>query len=245
MTPKLGQNFLTSKSVAKIIASVLKLDKKEKIIEIGAGKGILTDELLKLGNEVVAIEKDTELAKKLKSKYRKNKNIEIVKKDIREFEFPKENYSVISNIPYYITGLIIRTLLQNKPNGIALLVQKEVGERIARSKKESVLSLSVKFYGKPKYIKTISKGVFSPIPKVDSAIIAITDIKNRSSKEEKKFFSFIKQGFSNKRKKLVNNLDEDYQKLFLEFADKNNFNQDIRAEDVTLDVWLKIIDIEN
>ena len=106
--------------------------------------------------------------------------------------------------------MLFRTFLETdtQPSDLVFLVQKEVAQRIARDKKESLLSLSVKVYGDPHYIKTIKRGNFTPAPKVDSAIIAIHNIsKNRlGALAEADFFTLIHAGFASKRKQLLGNL---------------------------------------
>jgi 16S rRNA (adenine1518-N6/adenine1519-N6)-dimethyltransferase len=122
-----------------------------------------------------------------------------------------------------------------QPTAVALLVQKEVAERIARSKKESVLSLSVQAYGTPKYVDTVKRGNFNPPPKVDSAILAITDISRRNFERctEDRFFEIVKAGFGQKRKTLAGNLKR-------VFGDSFGVPDKIRAEDVPLDKWLEL-----
>jgi 16S rRNA (adenine1518-N6/adenine1519-N6)-dimethyltransferase len=141
--------------------------------------------------------------------------------------------------------LIIKKFLSEKkqPDAMVLLVQKEVADRIvAKDGKESILSLSVKVYGEVKYIKKVSKKLFSPSPKVDSAIIHISNIskKNFPNKEiENRFFDVIKAGFLHKRKLLIRNLEniapkEELQKVFSDLK----IDSKIRPEDVSLEKWL-------
>jgi len=159
-------------------------------------------------------------------------------------------YKIIANIPYNITGAILKKFLSCdlQPERMVLLVQKEVAERIVtRDKKESILSLSVKAYGTPKYIMKVHKRFFSPSPKVDSAIIAITNIsKNnfKTGKEEKYFFDTIKNGFAHKRKVLNKNLESLFEnkengiskinKIFEELK----INPKSRAEEIEINKWL-------
>jgi 16S rRNA (adenine1518-N6/adenine1519-N6)-dimethyltransferase len=130
----------------------------------------------------------------------------------------------------------------HQPSALAFLVQKEVAERIARTKKESILSLSVKAYGMPKYVRTVTKGNFSPPPSVDSAILAITNIsrKNFKNVSEEKFFSVVKAGFAQKRKTLAGNL----KKIFGERSESAlaacGIPEKARAEDVPLQKWLAL-----
>ena len=194
MEPKksLGQNFLRSKVVVDGIVSASLLEQKDLCLEIGPGEGVLTEALLKKGVKVIAVEKDDRLIPVLEEKFKNeisDYNLKIIHGDILELDIEKiigkSKYKLVANIPYYITGQIIRRFLesQKQPVSITLLVQKEVAERIvSKDKKESLLSLSVKAYGEPKYVHKVSKGAFHPQPKVDSAVIFIEIISKKNSK---------------------------------------------------------------
>ena len=154
-------------------------------------------------------------------------------------------YKVVANIPYYITGALIKKFLSEKKpaTSLVLLVQKEVAQRIARDKKESILSLSVKVYGEPVYIKTVPRGAFNPAPTVDSAILAVNNISRTYLKDaaaEAKFFTLLKTGFGQKRKFLKRNLE----KLLGANTDAIFKNAEVaekaRAEDITLSQWLSL-----
>jgi 16S rRNA (adenine1518-N6/adenine1519-N6)-dimethyltransferase len=154
-------------------------------------------------------------------------------------------YKVVANIPYYLSGHLFRTFLEseNQPSDIVFLVQKEVAERIARDKKESLLSLSVKVYGDPLYIKTIGRGNFTPPPKVDSAVIAIRNIGKGRLKElsETDFFAHIHAGFASRRKQLLGNLSLHYpRETLVHIFSTLGIREDVRGEDLHLDSWLKL-----
>lgn len=148
-------------------------------------------------------------------------------------------YKLIANIPYYITGEITRRFLTatHKPECIVLLVQKEVAQRIADIK-ETILSLSVKVYGTPKKVMTVKKEFFSPSPKVDSAIISISNIQNPFSneKDEVRFFEIIKKVFGQKRKKLNTTL-KDYKEQIKNWEEI----KDKRPEEIGVEEWKEIV----
>ena len=221
------------------------------VIEIGPGKGVLTEKLLFFAGKVIAIEKDRELIPLLQEKFEKeikSSKLEILEKDVRDFDpsimsFYNLPYKVIANIPYYITGEIMRKFLEAdcQPEQMVLMVQKEVAGRIiARDKKESILSISIKAYGTPKVIRKVSAGSFFPKPNVDSAVLSIENIskdffiKNKIS--EKKFFEMLKKGFSSKRKKLSSNLG--FKK---ELWGKSGLSENIRAEELFLEDWVGLV----
>jgi len=242
----LGQNWLNSPSAIDKIVGAGELKTGETVLEIGPGKGALTRALLTTGAKVIAVEKDHRLIDELNYIFEseiKSGQLTIIEGDILDsglkIKLPKK-YKLLANIPYYITGEVIRQFLESdhQPEKIVLLVQKEVARRIVASdKKESILSMSVKIYGEPTYIATVKAGSFTPKPKVDSAILSISNISKNNLKniDEKKFFTTLKAGFAQKRKKLKNNLsltDEQMKDLGL--------SPNIRAEDLKLTDWLRL-----
>ncbi len=183
---RLGQNFLINGVKLRKIVETLDLKSDDTIIEIGPGHGELTEELRiqNLEFRVIAVEKDKKLAENLKEKFAHDENIKIIEADILKIlpQIPKsyvlnsKSYKIVGNIPYYITGHLLRIVseLKNKPSLIVLTVQKEVAERIcAEPPKMNLLAASVQFWAEPKIIDYISKKDFRPQPKVDSAIIKL------------------------------------------------------------------------
>ena len=251
----LGQNFLKSLPALKMMCDQGEIINDDTIVEIGPGKGALTQRLLEKSNRVIAIEKDRELVDILKERFAeeiKNKKLEIVEGDCLDFEpknynFKNNKYKIIANIPYNITGAILKKFLscEFQPEKMVLLVQHEVARRIVASdKKESILSLSVKAYGDPKYIMKVGKRFFSPSPKVDSAIILINNISNKhflNKSEESSFFDAVKSGFAHKRKVLRKNLEEIAPLSTIDAMYKElKIDTKTRAEDLPFPVWIKI-----
>jgi 16S rRNA (adenine1518-N6/adenine1519-N6)-dimethyltransferase len=243
----LGQNFLMHARIAERIADVAGVTKNDTVLEIGPGTGMLTRPLLARAKKVIAIETDGVLVRELQETFAteiQQGNLELIHGDIRNYpQFVPTvqdcGYQVVANIPYYLTGEIFRLLLTatHQPTSITLLVQKEVAERIARNKKESLLSLSVKAYGTPKYEFTVPRGAFVPAPKVDSAVLSIRNISRKHfaiPETEKLFFELIHAGFAHKRKLLAGNLKGVGVTLPAPLAKK-------RAEDLSLLDWLTLI----
>jgi 16S rRNA (adenine1518-N6/adenine1519-N6)-dimethyltransferase len=243
----LGQNFLMHARIAERIADTAKLSPDMTVFEIGPGTGMLTRPLLQRAGKIIAVEADQELFEKLQTNFAPEiaeERLELIHGDIRTFNISAlpENYSLTANIPYYLTGEIFRMFLEseNQPSAITLLVQKEVAERITRSKKESILSLSVKVYGTPKYEFTVPRGAFKPVPKVDSAVLTVRAIsrKNFSThKQEKQFFALIHAGFAHKRKLVRKNLLE-------AGLPSGDIPEKARAEDLKLEQWLALSLVE-
>lgn len=225
----------------------MRLTPQDTVLEIGPGTGNLTKELLRTGAKVVAVEKDTALVETLRARFGEDiasGAFRVIEEDIRSVSpetlgLTPQGYILAANIPYYITGDIIRTFLSTHthPSRMALLVQKEVAERIAREKKESVLSLSVKAYGTPQYVATVSRGCFSPAPNVDSAILAIEDIDAAriTAVGEKRFFEVVKKGFASKRKMVGGNLKG---VVSPERMKECGVTPQMRAENIPLEKWV-------
>jgi 16S rRNA (adenine1518-N6/adenine1519-N6)-dimethyltransferase len=252
----LGQNFLMHPRIAERIVHEARLAPGMRVLEIGPGTGLLTRALLAAGHPVTAVEADVELVGGLRDTFAaeiSSGKLTLVHDDIRTFDVSlhvPDDYAVVANIPYYITGEIIRSFLMaaHKPVSMTLLVQKEVAERIARldpnRPKESLLSLSVKAYGTPRYCFTVPKGAFKPAPEVDSAVISIDSIRSDSFKSPEKeayFFSILRAGFAHKRKRLMGNLGVLAPKDRLEQAFAGvGIAPDIRPEDLSLRDWQRL-----
>jgi len=263
LSKRLGQNFLVNKKVVKKIIGSARLSPDDTVLEIGPGIGNLTIELAKKVKKVVAIEKDQKMIEILKETLKDFKNVEIIQGDILKisnFQLgPKRssggwwvgcslisNYRVVANIPYYLTSPLIRKFLEAeiKPKEMILTVQKEVAERIcAKPPDMSILAVSVKFYAEPKIIAFVSKKSFWPQPKVDSAILRITQINTDEKTDSHRFFKIVKTGFSHPRKQLINNLSkglkidrEKIRNLLLE----NNIKPEQRAETLTVENWISL-----
>jgi len=250
---RLGQHFLNAEWVARDLVAAVAPREGEIIVEVGPGKGALTEKLLASGNMVVAIEKDEALGEFLLGKFKTDiaaGKLHLMIGDIRDGDtydvLDGRPYVVAANIPYYITGEIIRDFLtaKHQPRALALLIQKEVAERIvSRDGKESILSLSVKAYGKPSIVAKVSAGCFNPPPSVDSAILLVSDISRTFFEcvSEDLFFKAVKAGFASKRKQLGGNLE----KVFGEKAEAAlraaGVDAKVRAEDVELGEWKNII----
>jgi len=247
----LGQNWLKSESAVKLIVATAELAPGETVLEIGPGRGVLTEALLGTGAKVIAVEKDDRLIELLNQKFAdeiKTKKLTLIHGDILNLNWSEtadksklKQYKLVANIPYYLTGQIIRKFLseeEHQPEKMVMMLQKEVAKRlVAGDKKESLLSIAVKIYGQPKYIKTVPAGAFEPRPKVDSAILLIANIARDNFKnqkiDEEKFFGILHRSFGQKRKMLANNL-----KLDSTIMQTCRLDAKIRAENLTVADWL-------
>jgi len=251
---RLGQHFLRSSAAIKKIVAAGEISPDDTVLEIGPGRGILTEELLKYAGKVIAVEIDKDLYENLRVKFEKEielSKLDLENSDISLFDLSKLEpgpYKLVANIPYYLTGAILKKFLtgEPQPERMVLLLQKEVVERVLGRKnpstplrvKESILSISVKAYGQPATAGKVPARYFSPAPRVDSAILVISDISRRffikNELNEAKFWQVVKKGFAHKRKKLGGNLKNAVPGTTLaQFADK-------RAEDLTLKDWISL-----
>ena len=270
MIPKksYGQNFLTSPAARAAIVSAGGIVKDEDVLEIGPGKGFLTAGLLDAGAKVLAIELDSELIDTLENKFEKeikDGQLKIVNADALKIDTENKtgdrtedrcelpmHYKLIANIPYYITGAIIEKYLsaKNKPTSMVILVQREVAERVvARDSKESILSVAVKIYGTPTIVHRVSAGSFFPKPKVDSAVLKISNINNDYFDSfddpilaEKGFFDLLHAAFAHKRKYMISNIihPSPHKENILEIFKILGLDEKCRAEDVSVDKWRKL-----
>ncbi len=245
---KFGQNFMVEEwPIAKIIEAA-DISASDLIIEIGPGSGFLTEELAKKSQKVIAIEKDRNLMPFLKEKFSNFPNIEIVNKDARDYDYTSlPNYKVVSNLPFYAASHLIRLFLElpRQPRLLALMVQKEVGERIcALPPKMSLLSVSVQLYAYPEFIAEIPRTCFQPIPKVDGAIIKIVPRQNGLNKEETEiFFKIVKAGFSQPRKNLLNNFAAQLKydkKTIGGWVSSANISLQQRAQTLSISDWIML-----
>ncbi len=249
----LGQHFLTSDVVPRWMCDAGSVAAGDLVFEIGPGSGVLTKEILARGAKVIALEADQRAIEILQVEFAEqiaSGNLLLHHGDARQLNLTdlglkNGQYKVISNIPYYLSGHLFRTLLESdcQPTNLVFLVQKEVAERIAKDPKESLLSLSVKVFGNPKYIKTVSRGHFTPSPAIDSAIILVSSIsqQNFADLEKPLFFNLIHLGFAARRKQLLGNLSGQYFRTeLINIFSTLGLPLDVRAEDLTLDKWLTL-----
>ena len=254
-----GQNFLVNEKIYEDIVKAADLKSTDMVLEIGPGLGFLTLKMAQAVKKVIAVELDDQLANYLQTGFDAQdvENVKIVNQDILKFNIdahldPKSKYKIVANLPYNITSIFLRLFLSSfhKPESMVLMLQKEVAERIVATAPDmSLLALSVQYYAEPTIIREVKAGNFWPEPKVDSAVIKIilktTPKLSREEqiKEDKLFFRLAKIGFSAKRKMLKNNLAGGLkieQKIVTDILEKNKFNPLLRAEDLSLEDWLKL-----
>jgi 16S rRNA (adenine1518-N6/adenine1519-N6)-dimethyltransferase len=214
---QLGQNFLIDQTVLEKIVAAAELTPTDVVLEIGAGTGALTERLAQQAGRVVAVEVDQRLIPLLRSALADFDNITLIPGDILtldpaaligEASYP---YKVVANLPYYITSVVLRRLLEAtpKPQRMVVTVQREVAERIvARPGQMSLLAVSVQFYGHPELLFRIKPDSFYPAPEVESAVVRLVPraAPPVPENEQAAFFRVVRAGFAQRRKQLRNAL---------------------------------------
>lgn len=239
----LGQHWLYNRAILDQIATAAFAENVEVCLEIGPGLGTLTSSLLRQFPRVVAIEYDSDLARKLPGSF-PGKNLTVVNEDILQADLPalagNAKYCVAGNIPYYITSPIVKQILEARPQPVkaVLLMQKEVAERIAAGAGDySLLGLWVQNQAEVELGPVVKAAEFTPPPKVDSQILILTPRANPII--DQKCLLLAKRGFSSPRKKLAGVLadgklsKEDWRRIL----EANHLNPDARAEDLSLQDW--------
>lgn len=258
--PKLGQNFLVDRAAAARIVDALGDISKATVLEIGPGRGILTQILAQRAGRLIAVELDRVLAAQLRMRYSTWPNVEIIEADVLDIDIaallrprpgaltglapqPPQKMQAVGNLPYYITSEILLRLFEYHDHfdQIVIMVQKEVAERIAAKPGSSdygLLSATAQLYAKVEKLFTLPPGAFAPPPKVHSSVLrlAMTPQFERLRVEDDGFIEFLKLSFSQKRKTLLNNLKLNYEVSDIRAAlEKAHVRPDVRAEALSLD----------
>lgn len=251
----LGQHFLVDEAVLDLILDTAALTPGDTVVEVGPGLGVLTAELCKKAGNVIAVELDDNLAGALKKSFSSFSNLTVINKDILK-PSPEEllaeagtdisrGYSVVANLPYYITSPVLRHFLESglKPRKMVVMVQKQVAAEIAASPgKMSLLGIGIQLYGKPEIAGYVPRTCFYPEPEVDSAILKITPYREPpvDIQDTEGFFSFVKAGFSASRKQLANSLSNGLgvpKENVLLLLDSAGISPQRRAETLSIEEW--------
>ena len=234
MGQRLGQHFLINEEKLKKVADALEINEGDVVIEIGPGHGELTQYLLEAGARVTALERDKALIDPLNKKFASHvipptllvipakagiqsapafeviegNALELLPMVVEELKQTGKSYKIAGNIPYYITGYLLRVIegLNHKPTRVVMTIQKEVAERMCATVPHmNLLAASVRFWAEPVIVDIIPKKDFNPPPKVDSATIRL-DVRQTEEVKGDAYYAFIKKIFAQPRKTIMNNL---------------------------------------
>lgn len=239
----LGQHFLIDDDVLESIVAISDIQPTDHIVEIGAGIGVLTRELVSRAKKVTSIEIDAALIPLLKSFTRDPKNLEIIQGNALQVAMPETPYKIVANIPYHITSPLLRHVFlesMKPPASLTLLMQREVAEKIADKKDAGLLTILVQLFGTPHYVRTVLPAAFLPPPKVDSAVLFIeTHAKPIATREQiETIWKLAKIGFSQKRKMLSNTFGNLPGGMGL--LSKAEIDPKRRPQTLTIDEWIRL-----
>ncbi len=245
-----GQNFLIDQTVLDQISSAVFASNDDLIIEIGPGRGALTERLIKTGATVIAYEIDTDMKpylNKLESDKFKVIYNDILKTNIKDdiVDIKYSKLFIVGNLPYYITTPIIDFITKQNLNfeSFVIMVQKEVADRFLakpKSKEYGYFTLYLKHYYDGVKITDVKKEAFNPPPKVFSSVVSFTPKEKVNSLDEEKYFEFLKLCFKEKRKTIRNNLREFNYDVVRKVLDKYNYSETVRSEEISEDVFVEI-----
>ena len=258
--PRLGQNFLIDHSAARRIVEALGDVSNRTVVEIGPGRGMLTDQLVKRARRVIGIELDHVLAAQMRMRYATLQNVKILESDFVTVEWTSmvgrrpgplhdlrptqpETVDIIGNLPYYVTSdIVLRILEQHQSIGRAvIMVQREVADRISAepgSRDYGLLSATAQLFARVENLFTLPPGAFDPAPKVHSSVLRLTMAPRMLELqiEAEPFVEMLKLAFAQKRKTLVNNLKGRYDDKAVRVALKaDGVRADVRAEALSLE----------
>lgn len=257
----LGQNFIVNPSVCPKIAELGGAESEVGVLEIGAGFGVLTNELAARAEKVVVVELDSRLLPVLSYTLSDHKNVKVINQDILKTDLPallaeefgKMEVVVCANLPYYITSPILMMLLESRlpVKSITVMVQKEAGERICAvmpSRACGAVTAAVRYYSEPQILFPVSRGSFYPSPNVDSMVVRL-DVKKELPLEgeaEKRLFRVVKAAFGQRRKTLVNTLSSGLKIEKARAAEaiaEAGLKPTVRAEELSLDEFIRLSQI--
>ncbi|MCC6934488.1 MAG: ribosomal RNA small subunit methyltransferase A [Candidatus Yanofskybacteria bacterium] len=239
----LGQNFLVNEGVLDRIVSAADIHPGDTVLEIGPGRGALTQKLAETGARIVAVEKDRRLIAPLTELFAAHTNVairegDVLKLDTDDLSLEAGAYKLVANIPYYLTGHLFRLMLEAwpPPSCAVLMVQREVADRImAEPPDMNLLALSVRLHATPSIVMRVSRGSFRPIPDVDSAVVrlALSPLTAAERSSNKDILAIAKRAFGQKRKQLTASIDE----AVLQAA---GIPPHARPQELSVDDWRRI-----
>ena len=212
-----GQNFISDTNLLNSIVDASGIDENTTVVEVGCGAGTLTRAIAQKAKFVYAFDIDRDLQPVLAQTLSGVDNVEVIfrdfsKVDLKQFEREIGEFTVVANLPYYITTPLLTKFLEEseKVNGVCIMVQEEVAERFCAKENTpeyGAITAAIALKGQAKIVKRVSRNMFYPRPNVDSAVVKITFEKGRISvKDERAYRQTVKCAFLNRRKTLENNL---------------------------------------
>jgi 16S rRNA (adenine1518-N6/adenine1519-N6)-dimethyltransferase len=264
----LGQNFLVDNNYIEKIIDELSLTAEDQVIEIGPGRGALTEKLVESGAAVTAIEVDKDLIPVLQEQFSGSENFYLVNEDALQADFGKildssfeksssqlivHSAKLVANLPYYISTAILQRLIEQRQcfSELVLMLQREVVDRITAepgNSERGFLTVLAEAYMQAEHLFDVPPNAFRPAPKIWSAVVRLTPKKDPGIADEKLFREIIAAGFAYKRKTILNNFKNTPPKLKEKFSDAqklledNEIDPQRRAETLTIIEWKRLND---
>jgi 16S rRNA (adenine1518-N6/adenine1519-N6)-dimethyltransferase len=242
-----GQNFLIDKEIAHKIVAAAQISADDNVIEIGPGRGVLTDYIARQAKTLTIVEIDEKLASNLTIKYANHANVTVIHADFFKFDVPASLGKVkfIANLPYYAaTKMIEKVIPYTNWEKAVFMVQKEVGERIVSQKDRKTygfLSVFCQYYVDCKILLKCPPSVFFPKPKVDSVVLALSN--KYPPVPDVSLFKFVKHAFAQKRKTILNSLTNSIgceKPLVAELLQKAGIDPSLRPENLSLESFINL-----
>jgi len=256
---RFGQNFLIDENIIENIVDKSNISNEDVVIEIGPGLGNLTEKLIDKAKTVLAFEIDEDMIRILKDRFKDKNNLVVINKDILQVDIEElankyliqgNNFKVVANLPYYITTPIMFKLFKyiQHIEAMTIMVQKEVADRIiARpgSKDYGVLSINTRYYGTSEKVFDVPNSSFTPAPNVTSSVVKITIDKVPGVDNEETFFKLVKASFAQRRKKLINSIEnsnmiELNKDKLKDILERNDISDNTRAEEINVEKYVTI-----
>lgn len=247
-----GQNFLTDENYINKIISAVNPQKDEIVIEIGAGRGALTEKLIESGTDVIAIEFEREMVALLKENFSSYPNFQLIESDALKVDFKSlddrtlkiSKFKLVANLPYNISTAILQKLIEQREvfGEMVLMFQREVVERITakvNTSERGFLSVLTQNYLETEKLFDVSPNAFRPIPKVWSSVIRLKP-KTENIQNEMLFREIIAAGFAQRRKTILNNLKLKFDNAE-QLLNKCGIDAKRRAETLSIEEWRKIV----
>ncbi len=241
----LSQVFLKDRNLVSSLVEKSSIGVYDTVLEVGPGKGIITDELLKRAGRVIAVEKDPDLFRKLSQRYRENPSIELHNADILRFELPGFQYKVFSNIPFAIEGQLVRILIdhyRNPPVDTYLIMRRKVAERLAGISREGQFSVSHKPWFDLEIFHNFRRDDFKPKPKVECSMFRFMkkDKPLISDKDKRSYEFFVKSGFGGGGRLKQNILPFFTKDKFGRISQSLGFRPDDMPSQLNFKQWLEL-----